>query len=250
MTEKLPIRLTQEPLVDAVFEIRFASSTPASDVVPGFLYGKLGGMKKIERLPTSDLPRQIRDSDPNLQFAPLVRVLWGEFILLIGDRNLAVACKIPYPGWSRFRPAILEIIDLLKGLQIIKVVSRFSMKYVDLVPATSILEQVGALELRLALGGHELREESFQIRVDVPKDGFINVVQLVSGATANLPDGRVREGVIVDIDTIQNLPSGEPMDTFCVELPKRLERIHDANKRMFFDCLRKETIAALGAVYE
>lgn len=249
MTDRLPARLTREPLIDAVFELRFSGPVPASDIVPGFLFGKLDGTKTVERLPSSELPRQLRDADPNLRFAPLIRMHWGEFILLIGDRTLGVACKLPYPGWAHFRPAILRTIELLQGMPIINAVHRLSMKYVDLVPAATNREQIDALQLRLSLGPHELREENFHIRMEVPKDGLVNVIQVVAPATATHGDGHKRVGVIVDIDSIWNL-ADESMDVFSANLPDRLDRIHQANKRMFFACLREQTISNLGPVYE
>jgi hypothetical protein len=38
MTNKLPTKLKKEPLVDAVFELRFYSSAPASSIFPGFFF--------------------------------------------------------------------------------------------------------------------------------------------------------------------------------------------------------------------
>ena len=66
-TRSLPTNLKKDPLVDAVFEIRFSSSIPASSVVPGILFSKLKGQAQIERLPASDIPSQLRMLNPALQ---------------------------------------------------------------------------------------------------------------------------------------------------------------------------------------
>ena len=63
MTDALPIKLLKEPLIDAVFELRFMSSISASNVLPGYLFSKLDGKKTIERLPAADFPRPMRDMD-------------------------------------------------------------------------------------------------------------------------------------------------------------------------------------------
>ena len=103
MIETLPSKLKKEPIIDALFEMRFTSATSASSIVPGVLFSKLSGDKTIERLPTEQIPKQLLESEPNLRFAPLVRLHWDNFLISIGDRSLAVACKMPYPGWKTFR---------------------------------------------------------------------------------------------------------------------------------------------------
>src|SRR5215216_8126973 len=71
-TQPLPTKLRKEPLVDAVFEIRFSASIPATSVLPGFFFAKLGTPQwKVDRLPVADLPSQIRSADPNLRYQPL-----------------------------------------------------------------------------------------------------------------------------------------------------------------------------------
>ena len=133
MADKLPIKLGKEPLIDAVFEVRFTGTASASDVLPGFLFGRLEGEKSLERLPTANLPKPVRDADPNLHFAPLTRLRWNNFVISISDRSLLVGCTIPYLGWVAFKPAILQIIHTIHEIGIIKNVNRFSVKYTDII---------------------------------------------------------------------------------------------------------------------
>lgn len=249
MIDKLPTKLRKEPLIDAVFEMRFSSTTPASSVLPGFLFGRCDGTKSIESLPASELPKPIRDNDPNLQFAPLTRLHWNRFVILVGDRSLAVGCKLPYPGWREFKPAILEVVRLVKEISIVQSVQRFSMKYIDLIPSEGIGEQISKINFSVVIGDHELKNEVFSLRVEVPRDGVLNAVQITSSAVVTLPDQSTREGVIVDIDTIANLDN-QDFETWLGTLPERLDSMHAVNKSMFFECLRQEAINALEPIYE
>lgn len=249
MIDKLPIKLKKEPLIDAIFEMRFSSATPASSVLPGFLFSRCEGNKSIEQLPASELPKPIRDNDPNLQFAPLTRLQWNRFVILIGDRSLAVGCALPYPGWVEFKPAILHIVNLVKEIGIVQTVQRFSMKYIDLIPSGAIEEQISQINLSVIIGDHTLKKETFSLRVEIPRDGILNAVQITSSAVATLPDKSTREGVIVDIDTIANVDN-QDFGKWLEDLPERLEAMHAMNKSMFFECLHQEAIDALEPIYE
>jgi uncharacterized protein (TIGR04255 family) len=248
--QALPKKLKKEPLIDAVFEIRFTSAFPAAGgILPGLLFGRLEGNKMIEPLPVAQLPQVMRDTDPNLQFAPLSRLDWGQFYINVGDRSVSIGFKHPYPGWSNFKPAITKVMEALKDANIIKSVERYALKYIDLLPATSLREQVALVNLDVILAGHKLEEEAFQLRLEILRDGFIHAVQVVSSATVTLHSGESRQGLIVDVDTIANQKSIS-FDELLNEFSDKLEAIHQANKKIFFDCLKPQTVTALEPEYE
>jgi uncharacterized protein (TIGR04255 family) len=249
MANKLPIKLGNEPLVDAVFEVRFTSTAPASDVLPGFLFSSLEGDKILERLPTADLPKPVRDADPNLHFAPLTRLRWNNFVISIGDRSLIVGCNTPYPGWAAFKPAILQIIEKIKEIGIIQTVNRFSVKYTDIISSSDIQEQISLIKTSIVLGDHTLEKENFSLRIEIPEDDILHAVNVISSATATLADGSKREGIVIDIDSITNVDN-EEFGQWLEQLPDNLEKIHAGNKNMFFKCLPKGTLDSLEPIYE
>ena len=249
---KLPTKLKKEPLIDAIFELRFTSAVPASSILPGILFAQLIGDKSdksIERLGAADLPKQVRDADPNLQYAPIIRIHWRSFLIFISDRSVAVACKLPYVGWNAFQPAIIEVVGHLKDAEIIQSVQRYSLKYVNLLPALDAKEPVSLLNVEISLGNHKLEKEIFQVRVEIPREGFTNAVQVASPAEVTMLDGVKKEGIIVDIDTTKNIDN-EDLNGFIKNLPDKLSAIRATNKAMFFECLKPETIIALEPVYD
>ncbi|MBD1399437.1 TIGR04255 family protein [Pelovirga terrestris] len=245
----LPKKLKMEPLIDVVFEIRFKSVISASSILPGLLFERLEGEKKIEKLPASQLPEQVRTSDPNLKYAPLLRIVWKNFAIMISDNGVAVGCILPYPGWSSFKKTIIELVGHLSSAKIIKEVERYSLKYIDIIPAKSLKDQVSAVNLSLTIGKHKLESEFFQVRVDIPIDDLINIMVINSSASVALSSGEKRNGVVVDIDTILNIGDDNIEETYS-SLEKNLERMHDLNGELFFSCLREETIEMLEPVYE
>jgi uncharacterized protein (TIGR04255 family) len=249
MANQLPIKLRNEPLIDAVFEVRFTSTASASDVLPGFLFSSLEGEKRLERLPPADLPKPVRDADPNLRFAPLTRLLWNNYVISIGDRSMVVGCTTPYPGWGDFKPAILQITNKLKEVDIIQNVNRFSVKYTDIIPSNNIQEQISLIKTSIVLGDHTLEKENFSLRIEIPEDDILHAVNIVSSATATLADGSKREGIVIDIDSITNVDNQE-FGQWLEQLPDNLEKIHTGNKNMFFKCLPKGTLDSLEPIYE
>lgn len=249
MSPKLPIRLSKEPLIDAIFEFRFTANESAADVIPGYLYGQLEGSKSIARLPQAELPKLVRDSDPNLRFSPVVKIDWNQFTIAIGDRVLVVACQLPYPGWRAFKPAILKVVKLIAELEVITAVHRFSMKYVDLIEAPSSADQISMTRLSMSLGKRQIRNEQLSLRVEFPENETVQVLSVVTSASAQLKDGTKRDGVVVDVDTIRNVGS-IALNEWTKNLSESLEDLHSVNKTMFFDCLQPHTIESLGPVYE
>lgn len=249
MNIQKPKKLNKEPIVDAVFELRFNCVTPAASILPGILYSKLSGDKKIENLPAAQLPEQIRAADPNLQFAPLTRIMCGNFVYLISDRSMAVACKIPYSGWTAFKFAILEAMEHISEAGIITSVQRYGLKYVDMISTDYVKDKVSMVKLSLTIGEHKLENEKFQVKIEVPDQDVVNVIQIVSDAEIKLPNGSTKKGLVIDIDTIgavNNLNMVQLLEA----LPNILENIHTANIDMFFNCLTPKTIETLEPIYE
>ncbi len=68
----LPLKLKNDPISEAVFEVRFTSS-----VLPELVVGGLAAHWKgltAQRFPAAEIPPAIRRADPNLQFQPLMEL--------------------------------------------------------------------------------------------------------------------------------------------------------------------------------
>jgi uncharacterized protein (TIGR04255 family) len=250
ITQALPKKLKKEPIVDAVFEIRFSSSTMASTVMPGFFFAKLEPKEwKVEPLPVSQIPSHVRNPDPTLRYQPLMRIHWDNFLILIGDTTLGIACKMPYPGWIDFRERIIRVIGLLLDSKIVQAIERYSLKGVDIIECEKLADQIKMINMDIRVGGHALKEENFTVRLQIPYNDFLTIVQIAAPAEATMPDKKKKIGILVDIDTICDYQSND-LTKFKEELLHRLDAIHLETKRMFFDCLKPETIEYLEPVYE
>jgi len=254
-TRPLPTKLRNEPLVDAVFEVRFSSTVPASSILPGILFSHLKTHPQIDRLPAADVPPQIRNVNPVFRSQPLMRLHWDDhFLILIGDYHLGLGCKMPYPGWKNFKPHILELIEVLQRNQVAEKIERYSLKYVGVIAGKDLSEQIGRIKLNLQFGDYSLdyslREEPFTIRVEMKRDALLHIVQLGAPTTVTQMDGRqLATGLLIDIDSICEQNTSD-ITKFVAELPDGLEDIHTRNKEIFFGLLTPETLAYLEPSYE
>jgi uncharacterized protein (TIGR04255 family) len=250
INKRLPKKLKNTPLVDALFEVRFESPVPASSVLPGLLLARMGEpFKEVERLATADIPVQIRKDNPALRYQPLLRLHLGNFLIPIGDASLSVSCRMPYPGWHDFSKEILKIFNQLKNASIIKSIERYSIKYTNVIDGKTLAEQIQKIDMSLKIGNHSLCSENFGIRLEISQDKFIQLVHIAGPAQTKSVDGRARNGVLLDIDTILNHQTTD-IDKFIGELPVRLEEIHTACKTMFFACLTAQAIDDMEPIYE
>ncbi|MCA3440609.1 MAG: TIGR04255 family protein [Rhodobacter sp.] len=246
--EKLPEILEREPLVDALFEVRLRDTSPIADILPGILFQENGSTTKVSRLPVAELPPDMRASDPNLRYAPLVRVELEKYLVSVGDRSVLISCKLPYPKWKQFKAAILDIVARIAKLRVVGNVERYSLKYVNLIQAPTIAEQVSKINMSITLGDVKVSDDHANVQVHHKKDGIIHILSVVIGAQGNLADGQAVFGTIVDIDSIREFA---PVDfaIFQQNLEPGLQDLRQANKKKFFACLTAEAIDEMGPVY-
>jgi uncharacterized protein (TIGR04255 family) len=249
MIPHLPKKLNKEPLIDVVFELRFLSSQAGTAFLPSLLYSNIKGLLNIEPLPSSQLPKELRDTDPRLMFSPLNRIWWGDFVLLIGDRSLAVGCRMPYPGWTIFKSGIQQILDVLKNANQIIEVQRYSLKYVDFFETDkNHLKAISNFKLELKVGSHRLAGENLALKIEIPRKNFLHAVQFIAESGIQT-ESRYRLGSILEVDSICNL-SGDASRVFFTNSTSLLDDIHDSNKEMFFECLSDSGLRDLEPIYE
>ena len=233
----LPAKLNKEPLIEVLCAVHFSSDVPAESLLPGLLLSKLSTQNpKIETLGAAQLPQVIRDSDPNLQNAPLMRiVIDDQHFILIGSRWLAVGCQIPYSGWYTYKQVIMSVFSILGDAGFIKNIERHSLKYVDFIKSQDAPPSLSIFDLKINIAGRLLDGEQTQLRTEILDSEFLHAITIVSKASLNKPGETVVEGVLLDVDThrVQSMSTSE----FKEGLDSFLDEIHAANKKIFFDLL-------------
>lgn len=246
MQPSLPKRLKKEPLLEALWEIRFSSSVESVvELLPGLIYqNSAGAYTKTSRLPAANLPGQILQQDPDLRYVPTVRLEGKQYSVQIGEHSVSLSCRRPYTGWMEFGKKIRELSQMLRGTNLLTTPERFSLKYIDIVPGEDA-PSIAPLAVELKLGGRDLTREPVHLRTEIREQNFLHIVQIGSPTKATLPTGDTYKGVLLDIDSIWFAGNHDFWNMF----DSQLDIAHDLSKKLFFQLLTEETITLLGPEY-
>jgi uncharacterized protein (TIGR04255 family) len=239
----IPKRLRKEPLLEAIWEIRFTSDIGSvEELLPGLIYSELRSeFTKTETLPVKSLPQELIRNDPNLKYMPSVKLHGTQYDVQIGNHVLALNCRLPYPGWERFELKINELSKIVQNTGLISKPERFSLKYIDLISFDD--SSMSGLNVSVRLGDITLSDKPIQLRTEIHEGDFTSILQVLSPVKAVVKDGTPKEGILVDIDTIYL------KNDFWNNQDTLLNTAHSKCKYYFFELLKKETWDLLGAEY-
>jgi uncharacterized protein (TIGR04255 family) len=246
---KLPKSLENEPLVDAVFEVRFRDAPPLADILPGALFGVLQPISGIQRLPAADIPFPLRAQDPSLKYAPLLRLEVAQYLVAVGDSSIVLSCKLPYPKWPQFKEFIKKISTEVLKINIPANVERYALKYVNLIQNPQISEQLKKIRTSISLGDVSVKDEQVSLQVHHKEGKILHIMSVMTGAQGVLPDNTNVFGAVVDIDSIVILENMS-FEAFVDVIDVDVEALRQANKAKFFSCLTPEAIQEMRPTYE
>jgi len=230
----IPKRLKKEPLIEAIWQVQF-ESPGAGDVLPGILYTALRQdypNLQLFRLPAADFPDFAAQMDPNLRFAAKVRLQGpaGAFLWQIGERVVTLNCRKPYAGWPAFREAIVALTRVMEESGLVPQPQRHSLRYIDLLTLDEVPD-LSAIQLDIQLGTRALRKLPVQMRLELPDEDVTHVIQIVTPAQTQLPDGQ-HTGSVIDLETFV---VADPQNWDGVR--DQLDSLHDRSKQLFFEHL-------------
>lgn len=240
----LPLRLAHPPLVEAVVEIRFAGTDQyVGELLPGSLRAALteDRFSRHDALPIAQVPREIRTSDPGLRYQPQYRLRGIGESLLLGDHVVAYSKVPPYLGWSTMQDAVHSVLEKVRSSGLVQKIERFSFRVLNVIPPGN-RHPLELINGKLVLGDLALLARGLTIRVESEDQGFTNVLELASGATARLEGEVERSGVLLSVDSIRRTDDVE----FWKDSKMLIDRAHAAAKRIFFSVLSPSVLNELG----
>ena len=248
MIDKLPTKLGKEPLVEAVFEVRFALGESIAEILPGFLMAELGPDTKISKLSTAAVPFPVRQQDPVARYQPTIKLASDHFDTFIGDYSVLVSCRIPYPGWDTFECRIHEIMGIVSKVNQAPNIDRYSLKYANIIEATSHSDQLAKLTTKVIIGDDQILNDQISLRVQKAEDELTHIIEIVTGVGVTQNGGPSRDGVLVSIDSVCSCRSITFSD-WIQKLPENLRETRLANKHHFFNCLTTDTVKEMDPTY-
>lgn len=248
MGDKLPTRLKNDPLVGVLFELRFSSDLPIVNILPGILFSKLG-CSKIDKTQHAEIPDVIRNQNEALAYLPVVKIIWGDYIILLGNKALALECRLPYKGWGDFREKIISFLTEINTVSLPMKIHRYSLKYIDILNFEGSPVIGDKLNVKFSLGNAEWNLAGTHIKTQTVVEDVSVVIQLAGSAGAHFEDGTSRKGFLVDTDTICNINQCS-LNEFMPKLSDGISHLHDVNKRLFFSYLTQGGLDMLEPEYD
>lgn len=237
---KLPSKITPDPIIEAVIEVRFA---PAVDPDAVFHFAKKSKIitdyfEKEEELPIYQLPPSIRNSEPGLKYSPYFRLKgrqqFSDYLCQIGPRVFSIVTAKEYKGSSDFLEKATTLFSSLQTSVDIERVERLGIRYIDFIEG-NVFKQI---KLSVSLPETELSYENSSFRLELPKQGrFGLTLQLASNAKVTVKkEGREKIGSVLDIDAFTTEINGE----WASGLEQVLKEGHLAQKSFFFGLMNDE----------
>jgi uncharacterized protein (TIGR04255 family) len=239
-----PKKITPDPIIEAVVEVRFSSKLPR-DAVFGIVYSALkDDFNPPKNLPILQLPDAVRSQDPNLKYQGHYSLSSKKLSVMIsiGPQVISFINSGSYIGWNLFFPFICDILDKLENLDVISNPERIGIRYLNKLQKAHFEK----IAISVNYDNQRILNEKTHIRTEIKKNQFIQVVNIDNNAVLNTSPKK-ESILLVDIDCVFNF---QPQNTsFFSKYKKILTDGHNSEKETFFSIMTEEIIGTLNPEY-
>jgi len=232
---------------EAIFEVRFASEL-SEELVVGICLTKLRPfIDKIDQLPTVQIPKEIREREPELAYASTHRITLkgiSRQSILIGPKVVVFSHTQPYDGWNQWSASIKQAMDmLLEESYLFDRIERIGLRYINLFPF-SILDKIN---VEISYVGQPIADQFASTRLEFVDQNRVTSINIVHNGMITLNGKTPTSGSVIDIDSIVQLAMDH--EEFKSQYHVVLEESHEHEKRAFFSLLSENFLAQLHPEY-
>jgi uncharacterized protein (TIGR04255 family) len=203
--DRLPTKLKNDAILEAVLEIRFEQSP---SLIPEIFIGRFADNAswsdfRHARMASADIPAPIRRTDPNLRYLPSIEMTSpdGGRVLRIGPQAVAYSRRGVYPGWgtsfgAELRSVIEHLYRIVPGVS----VSRLGLRYVNALKSDIHgIRSIGDLAIMVSVADQTLSNSlNLNFKTNIGTDfETMSRIASIDLAEGIIPDNAT---VIVDID--------------------------------------------------
>ncbi|MDR1395731.1 MAG: TIGR04255 family protein [Deltaproteobacteria bacterium] len=239
-----PIKFKNNPLQEAVWEIRFPPAQPelteeVSKIIAQEFpaqYSPIQFRPEAENSP--DSPETEPAFQPAAQNKPACPKKGPE--LLLGQKYLSLIFQKP-PAWEHLIPEITSLAQAVEKADIISYLVSFSIKhsYCLEIDHQKISEY---LNLNIKLDIFDLTSQPFSLRSEIEVKGVKCRIHLLSpGGTIVFDPRNLSQNVLLDIECLKNLPRHNSWNA----MYDNLEGVNLINDDLFVKILRHKTFGLL-----
>lgn len=230
--------MSKPTVIETSFDLRCDFSQPVEVVaVELFKKYKSCALNGLERLPTNEIPEIIRQTDPNLQNAPLYQIRIGTANIQIGRFGVRYVQQTSYPGWNPLREKLREFLETIFNANIVIQLKRVGLRYINFLVADA------ANVCKVSFNsGMDFRRKQFNHTDVFEKDDFTIKTVVANQAKLN----NQIDGSLLDIDISCNKsqePDFEKIDS-------QVENLHSTCREVFFSSLSDDFLSSLEPKYE
>lgn len=239
--DRLPVQIEPCPIVESIFEMRFAASEPWA-TLPGLLYAQVRERYREQKaLPLAELPEEIRRHDAALAHLPLHQFISPNFFIQLGPRSVGLATRpSAYPGWPRIEEELRWLLPRIQAAGFVGEGERLGVRYIDFF-AQDIFSH---LHLDLTLAAKPLGDAERSVST-LLRHGALTIRLAVTNSAVVGQREDVKRGSVLDVDAWFAAPD---FDLFTNGI-ERFSEAHLDIKRLFFGLLRQEYLLTLNPRY-
>ncbi len=238
---KIPKKITPCPIAEAIFELRFDSSTPDEAIFGTFYKEFKDEFTDFTKLPILQLPEAIRSRDQNLIHSPHYKLKKDNFLLQIGPKVFSIVNLKEYSGWDTFSQKILDTIGKINQTGAVDKVTRVGLRYINIFENLDIYDKSN---LKLMLSDEPFAASTFDLTTQVQTEKCVSKVKIANNATIGIEE-KVIKGSIIDIDVVYK----NNLDNIFENLRDVIDISHIDEKFLFFSLLNAEYVKTLKPEY-
>lgn len=235
---RIPSKISPCPIIDSIFELRFETSLP-DEAVFGYMYSKISEKCTTwTQLPIVNLPKDLRNQDPNLRYAPHYQCKVGDFVYKIGPNVIAVTNPGDYKGWKIFSEEVKWFYERVIDSAFIKSFSRIGFRCVNYFDR-NVFDLIDG-STGISFEGYSLLENSHVLSLQ--KGEYFVRIALMNNAKVQV-ESNVLVGGLFDIDV--SLNTGLKFD----DILTQTDSVHGMLKEIFFSTLKEDVVNGLNPEY-
>mgnify|MGYP000991724176 CR=1 FL=1 len=225
VVDPLPKRIDPCPIVQAVFEIRFTTTTPWAQL-PGRVAGLIGDHYVGQVLPLFELPDQFKQQIPGSVHLPQYQFQSEQFVVNLGPQMIGLGVQaMNYPGWSVVHDELKAFLTNIVEDGFMEEGARLGVRYSDFFE----LNIFDHIDLDIAVNGKAVKDKDRQFTTVFQEGPMTIRLVLINGAIMENAHGP-RRGSVLDIDVAY----GSLDFDLNSNVLERFTEAHDVIKKLFF----------------
>ncbi len=240
---RIPKRINPNKIVDCTVEIRFESPVPP-EVVLALVYNQVHATWGAgQNTPFSDVPKQVRDLQPEIRFQPLRKWVKGDMALVAGTNMIGIGLS-KFETGTAFISAVEQVLAPWPLESILGRVTRLGLRFINFFENMNIFEKS---TLKVSLRDEPLGSNPTFIRTELHKGPFVCGIQVLNSGNVE-QGGKKRSGSVIDLDVATRPTTAVPPQVGAIAT--HLHDMHEIADETFFKLLTDEYTQTLNPEYE